>query len=626
MRKPLGSTALVALITGAIITTIAAPAAAAQPDGTTPAPLRSGGPKTVAEQYIVVLNDAPSGLGRAARAGRSVAAAASARKAGGTVLATYGHALDGYAAKLTSAALAKVRADPAVKYVERDSVVHVAGTVAGTPTNAPNPPSWGLDRINQRALPLDNNFSYTATGSGVTAYIVDTGIRATHVDFGGRASGAYDAVNDGNGTNDCNGHGTHVAGTVAGATYGVAKAATIKAVRVIGCDGSGDASDVVEGIDWIAANHDAVSVANFSITAGNASSDALGNLIDAGVFLARAAGNDNGDACDHPSPGIVVGATTSTDTRWQISNYGTCVDLFAPGDSITSAGIASDTAVGPSLAGTSMAAPHVTGWLARYRQMHPTATMTQTKADLIAATTKNVIVNAGPGSPNRLLYADPTDTYIDDPAAPTAPGQPTASNLTATSVQLSWPASTDNVGVAGYDVYRGSTLVARSTTTSASVTGLSPSTTYSFSVKAWDAVGNASNSSPTVTVTTPALPSLACHVTYQIAGVWTPGFGVNLTLVNTGPVTINGWTLAWDFAAGEQLTSGYNATWSQTGTRVTAVNVEQDRRSGRLGLSGLPGHAPQRHAHASAHHGQRRYLHVTAQWLRASDVTGRSSI
>ncbi|SCL67840.1 Serine protease, subtilisin family [Micromonospora eburnea] len=582
MRKVNGRSArrsaLVALIAGAIVTTVAAPAAAAQPDGPTLAPLRPGGPKTVADQYIVVLKDAPSGVSRAARAGRSVAAAATAEQSGGTVLARYGHALDGYAAYLPPSALAKVRADPAVKYVERDSVIQGEGAGGAVPqTDQPNPPSWGLDRINQRSLPLDNNFSYTSTGVGVTAYILDSGIRATHVDFGGRASGVYDAVGDGNGTNDCHGHGTHVAGTVAGATYGVAKAATIKAIRVLQCDNSGYISDLIEGVDWLVDNHDPVSVANFSLQGyGTSPNEAIENLLDAGVFTVFIANNFNGNACDNgprSSRGVTVAATDITDTRASFSSYGACVDLFAPGVGITSASNASDTGSASGWSGTSMAAPHVTGWLARYRQLHPTATMAQAKADLIAATTKNVVIDPGPNSPNRLLYADPNDTITVDPTAPTAPGQPIASNVTSNSVQLSWPASTDNVGVVGYDVYRGSTLAAQSTTTSASITGLSPSTTYTFSVRARDAAGNVSDSSPTVTVTTQAPSGLACAVTYQVSSSWNPGFAVNVTLVNTGTVAVNGWTLAWDFAAGEHLTTGYNATWSQTGTRVTAVNL-----------------------------------------------------
>ncbi|WP_255349014.1 S8 family peptidase [Micromonospora sp. ATCC 39149] len=258
---------------------------------------------------------------------------------------------------------------------------------------------------------MNNSFGYTSTGANVTVYVVDSGIRASHVDFGSRASGVYDAVGDGNGTNDCHGHGTHVAGTVGGTKYGVAKAVTIKAVRVLQCNNSGWTTDLIEGMDWIAANHDPVSVANFSLQGyGTAPNAAAENLINSGVHAVFIANNFNTDACTNGprSPqGVTVAATDITDTRASFSSYGTCVDIFAPGVNITSAGIASNTAVASGWSGTSMAAPHVTGWLARYRQQFPTATLAQAKSALIAAATTGVVINPGPGSPNRLLYAAP---------------------------------------------------------------------------------------------------------------------------------------------------------------------------------------------------------------------------
>jgi subtilisin family serine protease len=299
-----------------------------------------------------------------------------------------------------------------VAYVERDSRIR-GGLTSDVSTQAtqPNPPSWGLDRIDQRYLPLNNSFGYTTTGSGVTVYVVDSGIRASHVDFGGRASGVYDAVGDGNGTNDCHGHGTHVAGTVGGATYGVAKAVTIKAVRVLQCDNSGWTSDLIEGIDWIAVNRDPVSVANFSLQGyGTTPNTAVENLIDAGVHTVFIANNFNTDACTNgprSSRGITVAATDSSDYRASFSSYGSCVDIFAPGVSITSAGIASNTASAPGWSGTSMAAPHVSGWVARYRQLNPTHSLATVKSALISAATTGVVINPGPGSPNRLLYRSP---------------------------------------------------------------------------------------------------------------------------------------------------------------------------------------------------------------------------
>lgn len=416
MRKAGGRTVrigvLAGMITGALVAASGAPAAAsaaATPGRPAPAPLRAGGPEAAPDRYIVVLSDTPAGADRAARSARIAQAASRAERAGGTVLARYTQVLEGYAAHLPPAALAAVRADPAVAYVERDSLIR--GGDVSTQATQLNPPSWGLDRVDQRNLPLDSSFGYTTTGAGVTAYVFDSGIRASHVDFGGRASGVYDAVGDGNGTNDCHGHGTHVAGTIGGATYGVAKSVTIKAVRVLRCDNTGWTSDLIEGIDWIAAHHDPISVANFSLQGyGSTPNTAAQNLIDSGVYAVFIAGNYNTDACTNgprTASGITVAATDSTDTRASFSSYGTCVDIFAPGVNITSAGIASDTAVAFGWSGTSMAAPHVTGWLARYRQQFPTDTMAQAKSALITAATVGVVQNPGPGSPNRLLYAAP---------------------------------------------------------------------------------------------------------------------------------------------------------------------------------------------------------------------------
>ncbi|MFI9641823.1 S8 family peptidase [Micromonospora sp. NPDC051925] len=454
MRK-LGSRAarlgvLAGVLAGVAVTATANPAAAAPgtpgPGRAAPAPLLAGGPEAAPDRYIVVLSDKPTSADRTARAARTTQSVAAAERAGGTVLNRYTQVLDGYAAVLPPAALAAVRSDPAVQYVERDTRIH-GGLTSTTPSRAgtattrtgtattrtgtasiradkavqaggvsiqsvqSNPPSWGLDRIDQHNLPLNNSFGYTSTGSGVTAYVIDSGIRATHVDFGTRAAGVYDAVGDGNGTNDCHGHGTHVAGTIGGTTYGVAKSVTIRAVRVLQCDNSGWTTDLIEGVDWLAVNHASVSVANLSLQGyGTAANASVENLIDHGVYPVFIANNFNTDACTNgprSSRGITVAATDVTDTRASFSSYGTCVDIFAPGVDITSAGIASNTAVASGWSGTSMAAPHVTGWLARYRQTNPTATLATAKSALIAAATTGVVINPGTGSPNRLLYAAP---------------------------------------------------------------------------------------------------------------------------------------------------------------------------------------------------------------------------
>ncbi|MCA2219254.1 S8 family peptidase [Jidongwangia harbinensis] len=335
-----------------------------------------------------------------------------ARNAGGHSVYRYRKVLTGFSAALSEQALTRVRANPNVAYVRADAVVQAIEDQPDARTVQPNPPSWGLDRIDQRALPLNNAFEYNTTGAGVTVFVADSGIRATHTDFGGRAQGVYNAVDDGRGAEDCHGHGTHVAGTIAGSSYGVAKSARIRAVRVLNCDNGGTNADLIEGMDWIAANAPANSVANFSLQGyGTEVNTAAERLIGTGVLAVFIGGNFNSDACSNAprsTRGITVGATIRTDARWSSSNYGTCIDLFAPGHDITSAGIASDTAVAAGWQGTSMAAPHVTGWVARYLQTNPGATLAQAKAALLSAATTGALTNIGAGSPNRLLYAAPS--------------------------------------------------------------------------------------------------------------------------------------------------------------------------------------------------------------------------
>ena len=320
---------------------------------------------------------------------------------GGQVLAVYKHALLGFAAKLPPQAAEALTHDPRVESVEEDGVVSAT-------TTQTNPP-WGLDRIDQRNRPLDSQYNYTPTGAGVHAYIIDTGIRTTHTQFGGRASVAYDSMG-GNGQ-DCNGHGTHVAGTVGGSTYGVAKGVTLHAVRVLDCQGSGTDSTVIAGVDWVTANRITPAVANMSLGGGASAAldTAVQNSINAGVTYAIAAGNDYGvDACTE-SPGrvaaaLTVGSTTSTDAKSDFSNIGTCVDIFAPGSSILSSWSTSDTATN-TISGTSMATPHVTGVAALYLQNNPTASPATVANQIITTATTNHLTGIGTGSPNRLLYS-----------------------------------------------------------------------------------------------------------------------------------------------------------------------------------------------------------------------------
>lgn len=386
----------------------AAPPAAAQP-AASPAPLLPAEGGEPNGGYIVVLKNGPGTGGTTA----SDDPAVTAERAGGREIRRYSKVLRGFSAKLSAKALDAVRANPNVAYVRADARVRAVDTrvSGGGATTQNNPPSWGLDRIDQHNLPLDQQFNYVTTGTGATVYVLDSGIRTSHVDFGTRAQFAYDAVNDGNSPGDCHGHGTHVAGTIGGTSYGVAKTVQLRDVRVLDCLNFGSNADLIEGMDWVATNAGPRSVANLSLqNYGSEVNTAAENLIDAGVLVVFAAGNNNGDACNNnprSSRGIVVGATTVTDTRWSSSNFGTCIDIFAPGDNITSAGRASDTAVASGWSGTSMAAPHVTGWVARYLESNPSATLAQAKTALVSAATTNVLTGIGTGSPNRLLYADP---------------------------------------------------------------------------------------------------------------------------------------------------------------------------------------------------------------------------
>lgn len=311
----------------------------------------------------------------------------------------YDGALHGFAAALTPAQVERLRRNPDVQYIEQDQVMYLDATQSGA--------TWGIDRIDQRNRPLSGTYTYTATGSSVRAYIIDSGINPDHTNFGGRAQIAYDATG-GNGR-DCNGHGTHTAGTVGSATYGVAKGVLIRAVRVGTCGSSLLTSDIVEGIDWVRTNHVKPAVANLSLGGGISSAldTATQNLINAGVFVAVAAGNSNINACN-ASPARVAAATTvaastSTDAKASYSNYGSCVDLYAPGSSITSTWYSSNTATN-TISGTSMAAPHVAGVAALYKATYGDASQATIDTWIKNNSTANVISGNPSGTPNRLLF------------------------------------------------------------------------------------------------------------------------------------------------------------------------------------------------------------------------------
>jgi subtilisin family serine protease len=284
-------------------------------------------------------------------------------------------------------------------FLEEDSVETADATQS-------NPP-WVLDRIDHRTRPLNAIYTFNWTGAGVFAYVIDTGIRTTHTQFGSRAANVFDAFG-GNGQ-DCHGHGTHVAGTIGGSTFGVAKSVNLRGVRVLNCSGSGSNSGVIAGVDFVRLNRQNPAVANMSLGGGASSAldTAVNNLSNSGVAIAVAAGNNNTNACNsspaRAANAITVGSTTTTDARSSFSNFGTCLDLFAPGSGILSAWFTSNTATA-TLSGTSMASPHVAGAAALYKQANPSASATTIRNALVNNATTNVVTNPGTGSPNRLLY------------------------------------------------------------------------------------------------------------------------------------------------------------------------------------------------------------------------------
>ncbi|MFZ9651521.1 MAG: fibronectin type III domain-containing protein, partial [Ilumatobacteraceae bacterium] len=431
---------------------------------------------------------------------------------GGEVIQAFTQAISGYVALLSESQIARLSKDPRVASIEPNQIIEIEGDQA-------NPPSWGLDRIDQRARPLNSLYTYNFGGAGVTAYVIDTGIRADHVEFSGRVTSGFGAIADGYGSTDCNGHGTHVAGTIGGSTTGVAKSTRLVPIRVLNCRGSGAMSNVISGINWAISDHAAgtPAVANLSLGGSFSTSlnTAIANAVADGIAVVVAAGNNNRLACSYspasaPSA-ITVGATTSADARASYSNYGSCLDIFAPGSSITSAYHTSSTAL-RSLSGTSMAAPHVAGAAALLLEADPTMTPAAVGAKLITFATPDVVSSQGAGSVNLFLYTK-SAWLAPTPIAPSTPRDlvVVAGNASAA---LSWLAPTTDNGSSVTDYLiefssnSGSTWSTFndgvSTSTSATVTGLTNATTYSFRVKASSSAGTSDASN--VVSTTPGIP------------------------------------------------------------------------------------------------------------------------
>ncbi len=450
--------------------------------------LAATSPTAIAGSYIVVLNDVT--VSNVDTMATDLAARYSA-----TVRTTWTHALRGFHANMSASQARRLAADPAVKYVEQDQTVSLIATQSPTP-------SWGLDRIDARSG-LDNSYTYPNDGTGVTAYIIDTGIRITHQDFAGAAVWGTNTTGDGNNT-DCHGHGTHVASTTGGNTYGVAKGVSLVAVKVLNCAGSGTTQGVIDGINYVTAQHTTgAAVANMSLggSFSQANNDAVTASIADGVTYAIAAGNSNADACTF-SPAstpnaITLGATQDNDARASFSNFGTCLDLFSPGVNITAAWGTGDTATN-TISGTSMASPHAAGVAAIIKAANPSFTPMQVRDKMVADSTLNVVTSPGTGSPNRLLFVtgttQPPGTTLFEDTFETNLGWQTNPNGTDTATTGAWERGDPAQTTSGITLQLGTTVSG----TNDLVTGAAAGTgAGSFDVDG----GTTSSRSPAVTLT-----------------------------------------------------------------------------------------------------------------------------
>ncbi|MFH8990261.1 S8 family serine peptidase [Streptomyces sp. NPDC017940] len=409
LRRVLAVGASTALLVG-VAATVGAAASPVPPGDGDGRIVGADRPGAVDGSYIVTFEDS------VARKDIPGAAKSLAARHEGSLRYTYTAALRGFAVRMSEGEAEKLAADPSVARVEADAAAYAVDTQT-------DPPSWGLDRVDQRDLPVDRKYTYGTTASNVNAYVLDTGIRMSHRDFGGRAVSGYDFIDNDSNASDCQGHGTHVAGTVGGGSYGVAKGVKLVGVRVLNCQGNSGSTwaPVLAGIDWVTKNAVKPAVGNMSIGGGKTQSvnDAVATSIASGVTWVVAAGNNNADSCSY-SPAstpaaITVGATNSRDARatgWsngQGSNYGSCLDIFAPGDSITSSSNSGDSTA-QSMSGTSMASPHVAGAAALLLSANPSWTPAQVRDKLVADATSGKVTDARSGSPNKLLHTGGGDT------------------------------------------------------------------------------------------------------------------------------------------------------------------------------------------------------------------------